>query len=29
VRMDYGAAIRTVREAARQLSRFIEDVYET
>jgi heat-inducible transcriptional repressor len=28
VRMDYGAAIRTVREAARQLSRFIEDVYE-
>jgi heat-inducible transcriptional repressor len=28
VRMDYAAAIRTVREAARQLSRFIEDVYE-
>jgi heat-inducible transcriptional repressor len=28
VRMDYGGAIRTVREAARQLSRFIEDVYE-
>jgi heat-inducible transcriptional repressor len=27
VRMDYAAAIRTVREAARQLSRFIEDVY--
>src|SRR3954467_12944276 len=28
VRMDYAIAIRTVREAARQLSRFIEDVYE-
>ena len=28
VRMDYAGAIRTVREAARQLSRFIEDVYE-
>ena len=28
VRMDYAAAIRTVREAARQLSRFVEDVYE-
>jgi heat-inducible transcriptional repressor len=28
VRMDYAAAIRTVREAAMQLSRFIEDVYE-
>jgi heat-inducible transcriptional repressor len=28
VRMDYPAAIRTVREAARQLSRYIEDVYE-
>jgi heat-inducible transcriptional repressor len=28
VRMDYGAAIRTVREAARQLSRFIEDIYD-
>jgi heat-inducible transcriptional repressor len=28
VRMDYAAAIDTVREAARQLSRFIEDVYE-
>ena len=27
-RMDYGLAIRTVREAAHQLSRFIEDVYE-
>jgi heat-inducible transcriptional repressor len=28
VRMDYAAAIRTVREAAHQLSSFIEDVYE-
>jgi heat-inducible transcriptional repressor len=28
VRMDYATTIRTVREAARQLSRFIEDVYE-
>ncbi|HEX7299329.1 MAG TPA: heat-inducible transcriptional repressor HrcA [Solirubrobacteraceae bacterium] len=28
VRMDYPAAIRTVREAARQLSRYIEDVYD-
>ncbi|MEA2248623.1 MAG: heat-inducible transcriptional repressor [Solirubrobacteraceae bacterium] len=28
VRMDYAGTIRTVREAARQLSRFIEDVYE-
>jgi heat-inducible transcriptional repressor len=28
VRMDYAGAIRTVREAARQLSVFIEDVYE-
>ena len=28
VRMDYAGAIRTVREAARQLSRFIEDVYD-
>ena len=28
VAMDYAATIRTVREAARQLSRFIEDVYE-
>jgi heat-inducible transcriptional repressor len=27
-RMDYGRAIRTVREAALQLSRFVEDVYE-
>src|SRR3954451_1932258 len=27
-RMDYGRAIRSVREAAHQLSRFIEDVYE-
>jgi heat-inducible transcriptional repressor len=27
VRMDYGAVIRTVREAAAQLSRYIEDVY--
>jgi heat-inducible transcriptional repressor len=27
-RMDYGHAIRTVREAALQLSRFVEDVYE-
>jgi heat-inducible transcriptional repressor len=27
-RMDYGLAIGTVREAAHQLSRFIEDVYE-
>jgi heat-inducible transcriptional repressor len=27
VRMDYAGAIRTVREAALQLSRFIEDVY--
>jgi heat-inducible transcriptional repressor len=27
-RMDYGHAITTVREAAHQLSRFIEDVYE-
>ncbi|WP_241004375.1 heat-inducible transcriptional repressor HrcA [Conexibacter sp. SYSU D00693] len=29
VRMDYGAAIRSVREAASELSRFIEDVYGT
>jgi heat-inducible transcriptional repressor len=29
VRMDYGVAISTVREAARQLSRFVSDVYET
>jgi heat-inducible transcriptional repressor len=28
VRMDYGAAIGTVREAAHQLSRFVADVYE-
>ena len=28
VRMDYAATIRTVREAARQLSTYIEDVYE-
>jgi heat-inducible transcriptional repressor len=28
VRMDYAATIRVVREAAGQLSRFIEDVYE-
>ena len=28
VRMDYAGAIRAVREAALQLSRFIEDVYE-
>jgi heat-inducible transcriptional repressor len=28
VRMDYAATIRTVREAARQLSRFLEDTYE-
>jgi heat-inducible transcriptional repressor len=27
-RMDYAGAIRTVREAALQLSRFVEDVYE-
>ena len=27
-RMDYGRAIHTVRDAAAQLSRFIEDVYE-
>jgi heat-inducible transcriptional repressor len=27
-RMDYGKAIRTVRDAALQLSRFVEDVYE-
>ncbi len=29
VRMDYGHAIRSVRAASHQLSRFIEDVYET
>jgi heat-inducible transcriptional repressor len=28
VSMDYGAAIGVIREASRQLSRFIEDVYE-
>jgi heat-inducible transcriptional repressor len=28
VRMDYGRAIATVRQAALQLSRFVEDVYE-
>jgi heat-inducible transcriptional repressor len=28
VRMDYGRAISTVREAALQLSRFVEDVYD-
>jgi heat-inducible transcriptional repressor len=28
VRMDYASAIRTVRDAASQLSRFIEDVYD-
>ena len=28
VRMDYEKAIRTVRAAARELSRFVEDVYE-
>ena len=28
VRMDYGVAIRSVREAAQQLSHFIEDIYE-
>ncbi len=28
VRMDYGTAISTVREASRQLSRFVSDVYE-
>jgi heat-inducible transcriptional repressor len=26
-RMDYGSAVRSVREAAAQLSRFVEDVY--
>ncbi len=29
VRMDYEKAIRTVRAAARELSRFVEEVYET
>ncbi len=28
VRMDYGVAIATVREASRQLSRFVSDVYD-
>jgi heat-inducible transcriptional repressor len=28
VRMDYPGAIRTVRDAATQLSRFIEDIYD-
>jgi heat-inducible transcriptional repressor len=28
VRMDYGFAVSTVREAARQLSRFVSDVYD-
>jgi heat-inducible transcriptional repressor len=28
VRMDYASAIRAVREAARELSRYVEDVYE-
>ncbi|MGI8559261.1 MAG: heat-inducible transcriptional repressor HrcA [Solirubrobacteraceae bacterium] len=28
VRMDYGSAITTVRAAARELSRFVEDVYD-
>jgi heat-inducible transcriptional repressor len=28
VRMDYAQAIKTVREAAAQLSRFVEDIYE-
>jgi heat-inducible transcriptional repressor len=28
LRMDYGHAIRTVREAAAQLSRFVVDVYD-
>lgn len=28
LRMDYGTAISTVREAARQLSRFVSDVYD-
>jgi heat-inducible transcriptional repressor len=27
VRMDYARAIRSVREAAHELSRYIEDVY--
>jgi len=28
VRMDYGLTIATVREAAAQLSTYVEDVYE-
>jgi heat-inducible transcriptional repressor len=28
LRMDYAQAIVTVREAAHQLSRFVEDIYE-
>jgi len=28
VRMDYEKAIRSVRAAARELSRFVEEVYE-
>jgi hypothetical protein len=28
VRMDYGMAIGTVREAARELSRYVEGVYD-
>jgi heat-inducible transcriptional repressor len=28
VRMDYGVAIASVREAAHQLSRFVADVYD-
>ena len=28
VRMDYGVAIDSVRDAALQLSRFVEDVYD-
>jgi heat-inducible transcriptional repressor len=29
VRMDYGSAIQSVREAAHELSRFVQDVYQT
>jgi transcriptional regulator of heat shock response len=29
LRMDYGGAIRAVREAAAQLSNFVADLYET
>jgi hypothetical protein len=28
VRMDYGQAISVVRDASRQLSRFVSDVYD-